>query len=207
MTKRWQMSDLKAKGIFVNPKGEAKKLVGPVKKKITQKDIDKAINKAKTKSKGKFDIDGKSFITYFLTDLGIEFKTEYLFWPGRKFRFDFAIPTLLIACEYEGLFSAKSRHTTISGYTRDSEKYNKAVADGWKVYRYTAATFRNITEDLKHLSPKIVTMPFPATKTKMITTSWECLCRKRNLLKRLLPGMAVPIMIHQHTYTNSYGNY
>lgn len=63
---------------------------------------------------------------------------EHRFHPKRKWRFDFAIPERMIAFEYEGIFSRKSRHTTISGFTGDCEKYNEAQLLGWKVFRFTA---------------------------------------------------------------------
>ena len=82
---------------------------------------------------------------------GIEVVEEYKFSDTRKFRFDFAIPDKKIGIEYEGIFSGKSRHTTITGYSRDTEKYNLAVAEGWMVLRYTAMTYGKVIEDLKKL--------------------------------------------------------
>jgi len=72
-------------------------------------------------------------------------KTEYQFHPTRKWAFDFAVPALKVAFEYEGIFSKKSRHTTVSGYTGDIEKYNAAAIDGWAVIRATAATMKSGT--------------------------------------------------------------
>jgi len=67
---------------------------------------------------------------------------EHRFHPVRKWCFDVAYPKHLIALEYEGIFSGngKSRHTTLTGYTKDCEKYNMAVNMGWRVYRITAMT-------------------------------------------------------------------
>lgn len=73
---------------------------------------------------------------------------EYKFHPDRKWRFDWCIEPLKLAFEYEGIYSKKSRHTNNKGYSRDTEKYNAAVALGWKVFRYTAATFKNLENDL-----------------------------------------------------------
>lgn len=143
---RWTMNDLKAKGIFVNPEGKAKKLEAPAKKKITKAQINKAIKKTK-----KEQIDGKTFINLFLISLNVDFVNELQFSDGRKFRFDWAIKEHLIAIEYEGLMSEKSRHTTKQGYSTDTTKYNLAIQEGWKVYRYTALTFENIIEDLRYL--------------------------------------------------------
>jgi hypothetical protein len=42
----------------------------------------------------------------------------------------------MIAIEVEGLVKkGKSRHTTISGYIGDTEKYNEAIRHGWRVIR------------------------------------------------------------------------
>jgi hypothetical protein len=76
---------------------------------------------------------------------------EYKFHHERKWKFDYAIPELKIAIEYEGLMSEKSGHTTITGYSDNCEKYNMAVILGWKVLRYTALNWNNLREDLKKL--------------------------------------------------------
>lgn len=76
---------------------------------------------------------------------------EYVFCKGRKFRFDWAIPALSIAIEYEGIMKGKSRHVTITGFTNDCEKYNIATKLGWKVLRYTAINYTDIENDLDNL--------------------------------------------------------
>lgn len=77
---------------------------------------------------------------------------EFPFYPGRKFKFDWAILELKVAFEYEGIFGGgKSGHTTHAGYNKDTFKYNAAAEMGWKVYRYTATTYKNIEEELKSL--------------------------------------------------------
>ncbi len=79
---------------------------------------------------------------------GLELKTEHRFDEVRKWRFDWAIPELMIAFEYEGIFSKKSRHTTAKGFTGDAEKYNRAQKLEWKVYRYTAINYNDLSIDL-----------------------------------------------------------
>jgi hypothetical protein len=88
-----------------------------------------------------------------MTILGIDFVIEYRFHDDRKFRFDFAIPELKIAIEYEGLLSEKSGHTTLGGYTSDCEKYNLAVTEGWRLLRYTAINYRDFITDIQKLIP------------------------------------------------------
>lgn len=73
---------------------------------------------------------------------------EYRFHPERKWRFDWCIEPLKMAFEYEGIYSHHSRHTNRKGYSRDTEKYNAAVTMGWKVFRYTASTYKNLEKDL-----------------------------------------------------------
>lgn len=63
-------------------------------------------------------------------------QSEFRFHPARRWRFDWAIPELMLAIELEGV-GGLSRHTTIAGYTRDCEKYTTAAALGWCVFRFT----------------------------------------------------------------------
>ena len=79
-----------------------------------------------------------------------DYETEYKFHPKRKFRFDWAIPSIKVAIEYEGIVSDKSRHTSLQGYTNDCNKYNLAISMGWRVLRYTALNYSNLNEDLKN---------------------------------------------------------
>lgn len=93
----------------------------------------------------------KAEIEMMLKLFGKPYETEFKFHPKRKWRFDFCIPELKIAIEYEGLMSEKSRHTTITGFTNDSEKYNAAQILGWRVLRYTALNYKSLSEDLNNL--------------------------------------------------------
>jgi hypothetical protein len=80
---------------------------------------------------------------------GYTLLTEHRFHEARKFRFDWSIKEVMIAVEYEGLNSEKSRHTTKSGFTTDTTKYNLAQECGWKVYRFTALNYLEIEKILK----------------------------------------------------------
>jgi len=77
--------------------------------------------------------------------LKLEPETEYKFHPTRKWRFDYAFKNKMVAVEYEGIYSAKSRHTSLSGFTKDCEKYSEAAILGWKVIRVTASMLRDGT--------------------------------------------------------------
>lgn len=82
---------------------------------------------------------------------GLKLIEEHRFHSERRFRADWAIIELNLLIEYEGLFSKKSRHTTASGFTTDTEKYNLCQIEGWRVLRYTALNYRNILNDLNKL--------------------------------------------------------
>lgn len=83
-----------------------------------------------------------------LTNKIEDYVLELQFDEVRKFRFDWAIPSLMIAIEFEGIMSEKSRHTTKTGYSKDTEKYNLAAISGWIVLRYTVLTYGNLERDL-----------------------------------------------------------
>jgi len=67
---------------------------------------------------------------------------------GRKWRFDYCIPALKLGLEYNGLFSAKSRHTTVTGHTGDTDKLNAAQAAGWRVIQLTPLNYKNLITEL-----------------------------------------------------------
>jgi very-short-patch-repair endonuclease len=78
--------------------------------------------------------------------------TEYKFDESRKFRFDFAIPDKKIAIEYEGIYGGfRSRHTSVQGYSKDTEKYNLATISGWRILRYTASTVDSLETDISRI--------------------------------------------------------
>lgn len=143
MSRKWTLSDLKKTGLSnnlheINPKNNV---------------LDK-----KYLENGKISHEKETIKTllWVLHREGSipEYVEELEFHPDRKFRFDWAIPSLKIAIEYEGVFAKKSRHTTISGYTMDCEKYNLAQISGWKVLRYTAKNYNDLSNDLKKLIKK-----------------------------------------------------
>lgn len=91
-------------------------------------------------------------LTWWANQHAVTLEREYKFHPGRGWRFDFAIPSLMIALEYEGgIFMQKSGHTNVAGMTRDAEKYNTATAMGWRVIRATATHYKEILSQLNEL--------------------------------------------------------
>lgn len=132
-----------------NHPGEAKRIFEG---KTTMKDKNAGTGKEMKPNKG------KGFIELVLMGYELNYEKEYQFARPRKFRFDFCFWTstpkmgnMKVAIEYEGIFTGKSRHTTFSGYTDDSTKYNIAAIDGWIVLRYTARSYKNFAKDLETL--------------------------------------------------------
>ncbi len=80
----------------------------------------------------------------FSKETGYELHTEFKFDLFRRWKFDWCFPEIKLAIEYEGVFSAKSRHTTATGFTGDTEKYNSAQQQGWKVLRFTALNYLDL---------------------------------------------------------------
>lgn len=58
---------------------------------------------------------------------------EYHFHPQRRWRFDFAWPTRMVALEIEGGIWTEGRHTRGSGALADLEKYSEAAIAGWRI--------------------------------------------------------------------------
>ena len=88
-------------------------------------------------------------LAWWSLDRKIEVVKEHRFHPERKWRFDFAVPEKMIGIEYDGLQNAKSRHTTLVGFTGDTEKMNAAQALGWKVLRFTVKNYKNVLKELE----------------------------------------------------------
>ena len=96
-------------------------------------------------------------VSLLLRSKGIKFKREVLYIKGRRFKLDFEI----IAKEKIGIeinggqFMKKSGHNSASGLSRDYEKNNLGIINGWKVLQYgTEIVNKNpykIIEDLKQL--------------------------------------------------------
>lgn len=105
---------------------------------------------------------------------------EYKFSSDRKFRFDWAIITThcAIGIEYEGLMSRKSGHTTITGYTKDTEKYNLAQSIGWIVLRYTALNYKNMMKDVLSVIDKSI---YVATVRDAIVTNKYLLIKNKKM--------------------------
>jgi hypothetical protein len=71
--------------------------------------------------------------------IGVDFQREHRFHPVRRWRFDFAFPEYLVACEVEGGTWNGGRHTRGKGFEGDCEKYNEAALAGWLCLRVTGS--------------------------------------------------------------------
>ena len=78
----------------------------------------------------------------------VTLEEEFKFHPERKWRFDWAIESMKLAIEYNGIMSEKSRHTTISGYTGDMNKINAAQAMGWRIIQLTPLNYKDLFTEL-----------------------------------------------------------
>ena len=65
-------------------------------------------------------------------------ETEYMFArPERRWRFDYAWPSLLISAEVDGAVYTQGRHVRGKGFENDMEKLNEALIRGWRVLRFS----------------------------------------------------------------------
>lgn len=121
------------------------------KQQMTAKEFRDFIKKNPAKVKKGKGANIKLKIVLQLKKCGHPFVTEHKFCDTRRFKFDWAIIDHKIGIEYEGLMSDKSRHTTISGFSKDTQKYNLAQSLGWRVLRYTALNYGSLEVDLKKM--------------------------------------------------------
>ena len=70
------------------------------------------------------------------------FEREFVFCPGRRWRFDFCFPEFMVAVEVEGGVYG-GRHTRPEGFEHDIEKYNAATKMGYRVYRFSGRMVSN----------------------------------------------------------------
>lgn len=81
-------------------------------------------------------------LSYPVRSLGFPLR-EYRFHPTRKWRFDIAWPTKMVAVEVDGGAWIGGRHTSGSGFEADCVKLSTAAAMGWRVLRVTPRMIRD----------------------------------------------------------------
>ncbi len=95
------------------------------------------------------ELEKEFFLRLVAWGLDARFEREYVFDKinGRKWRFDFADVTNMIAVELEGAVFTGGRHTLGAGVLGDLEKYNGAVCQGWRVLRYGSRHSEKFLDD------------------------------------------------------------
>jgi very-short-patch-repair endonuclease len=68
---------------------------------------------------------------------------EHYFAKPRRWRFDFAFPSLKLAIEIDGATWSGGRHTRGGGFDADCEKLNTAALMGWTVLRFSGTAVRS----------------------------------------------------------------
>ena len=81
--------------------------------------------------------DKYPIFTALLTELGYPPEREGLFWPGRKYVWDYVWREAKLALDVQGGVYAGGHHTRGKGYTDDCIKSNEALLMGWRVLRVT----------------------------------------------------------------------
>lgn len=106
-------------------------------KRLLGSQKDRSINKKNFAEKAKY--------------FGYEVTAEVKIIEGRKFRADWEVTKngKSVLVEYEGINSKTARHTSLTGYTKDCEKYNLAQINGHKILRYTMINFCDVFNDLE----------------------------------------------------------
>ncbi len=84
-------------------------------------------------------LDPHSLLTLHLVAKGLPAPVHEHRFCARRWRFDMAWPTQMIACEVDGGTWTGGRHVRPRGYEADCEKLNEATALGWAVFRFTSA--------------------------------------------------------------------
>lgn len=73
---------------------------------------------------------------------------EVVFYPGRRFRFDYANHCAKAAIELDGGVFIRGRHSGGMGQVRDAEKGRLAAYSGWNVIHFTTKclTWENVRQ-------------------------------------------------------------
>ncbi len=71
--------------------------------------------------------------------------SEFRFHLVRRWRFDYAWPNRLLACEIDGglWLPGGGRHNRPVTMIKDNEKMNEAALLGWRILKFTPQQFKN----------------------------------------------------------------
>ncbi len=89
---------------------------------------------AKPKHKHKEPVQKRRLREWLQNEFGDLLRTEHRFHPTRMWRFDWAVPSLLLAVEFDGITS-HAAHTSMTNVLNDSDKMNEAALFAWVVIR------------------------------------------------------------------------
>jgi very-short-patch-repair endonuclease len=84
---------------------------------------------------------------------GWDLTREYRFHPERRWRFDFAFPSVKLAVEVDGRGHFRGKMST------DYDKQNEATRLGWRVLRFQSGQKRKATEWAAFIREVLVTAP------------------------------------------------
>ena len=76
-------------------------------------------------------------------DITKHMRDEYYFDSARKWRLDFAWPTIQVAVEIDGFGYG---HQSQQGMSLDNEKANRALELGWRVFRFNSADLGSLAK-------------------------------------------------------------
>ena len=76
-------------------------------------------------------------LEFHLAELGVPYEHQFAYVPGRKFRADFALPSLRLLVEVQGGIFSRAAHGSVTGILADLERGNEAAIAGWYVLRVT----------------------------------------------------------------------
>lgn len=103
----------------------------------------------------------KTFLTQLQSEGLAKPLPQFQFCQNRKWRFDFAWPSIRLAVEIQGGTFTNGRHSRGVGYDQDSEKSNIATLLGWRVLRFSTRdlsegkAIKMVGQFLKFLEPKL----------------------------------------------------
>ena len=106
-------------------------------KKLPKRGNKNSAKSKRSKRRHRSESQGEQTLSLQLKVLKIEFESEFMFHPTRKWRADFHLKGKKILVEVEGGIWSNGRHTRGAGYLGDLEKYNAATMMGYQVIRFS----------------------------------------------------------------------
>jgi very-short-patch-repair endonuclease len=106
-----------------------------------------------------------------LGDKRFKIQREYCAIPNRRFKMDFAWVKQRVAVEIQGgTYMGKSAHNTGKGLSRDYEKNNLAIQNGWVVIYLDSKAINNLGKESLNLVNEILRRRSKEIKLKSLGT-------------------------------------